>query len=228
MVHVTHPQGPRDFAPAGYLETESAGYPDDPYTTPSERPSWPIMLIVGALCIALALLFGRYALQHKDSHPDARGSGSSARPEHPLAGSTLATGAGWKMRVPAGWGELDLSTDGIDAGWTIDRGESATSGAVVVTHRVGKGSTPLRAYAQTAAPKVAATLTDGRVLGVRVVGGHAEMTYAGTSSGMPVRGIGFIASIHHGFAIASLTSLASRFDHDLAQARPFLRTLQGR
>jgi hypothetical protein len=225
---VTHPPGPRDYSPADYPQPSPATGPSDPYTTPSERPSWLLIVAVGAMSIALAVLFGRYELSRQADAAEKPRSSSAARSSDPSVGASVATEAGWTMRVPRQWTGLDILPDGADAGWAVDRSLGSASGVVAVAHRDTRRSMSLRRYARLAAPRLAATLSHGRVLDIRLAGGHAEVRCAGGSSGLSTRAIAVIAPTRHGFATATLTSPRATFPRDLAQARPYLQTLQAR
>jgi hypothetical protein len=212
MVCVRHTQGPVDYSSTGYSV-------DPPLTT--DKPSWPVLVIVGVLCVAMALLIAHFSLDDKTA---ATPDGGPAA----MAGSKLASGPGWTMRVPHTWAVLTLPTAGVDAAWSIDGNSDPESGVVMVTHRVGKQAASLRAYAKAAAPRLAATLSNGTVTAVRVDDGHAEIEYTGANAGVSIHAIGFVAPTRHGFAVATLTSSQARFGRDVESARPFLATLDAR
>jgi hypothetical protein len=240
MDRVTHPRGPADYSP-GYPAEPSSGYSTDPPVS-TERANWPLLLIVGALSVALCLAVARFAMHETpavvngSSHPpkvlgppkhnkpgsDKTHGGSSTAPAH----SVRASGPHWSMRIAHSWKTVDVPSADEQAAWRTPGGFPGRGDVVTLVHE--ESSLTLHQYIQYQRNVLGVGITTASHIRTNVSHGRGGLRYHLLMDGNPARTLQVVVPTSAGFASAILIAPASTFKHDVKRISPYLKTLTGR
>jgi hypothetical protein len=225
----------------------SSDYQSTDLPVSTERANWRMLLLVGALCVALAFLVARFALHDKPAVGDqgshrtgALGTAKHHKPGDHGAhrrGSTspahtkLASGPHWSIRIPHSWRPMAAAGVREDAGWRTPSKVAGAGGIVIVLHR--KVDTPADLLNYTYVES--ATLNTGvgggsvRVLRTHVYANHGEIEYLQRDdNGQRIHNLAYVVQTSNGFASLTYATPTKTFKRDVKRVESYLQTFKGR
>jgi hypothetical protein len=241
MVPVTHPHDPADYSAAAYqhpsLSPQGEAAP--------ERASWPLLMIVGALALAIVFLLIRFATHddtaavdpgstapvtlpppkhHQANEHDPSGGDVSALPH-----SRPASGPHWTMQIPRSWTRFSAPNVAEDAAWRTPSRVPGWGGLVIVLHR--KPVVPLSlsnfTYGASAALNAGVGAGSINVLRTHVYVRHGEIRYVQRVDGQRLLNLAYIVETKNGFAYLTYAASTRAYKHDVKRIEPYLKTLTG-
>jgi hypothetical protein len=210
----------------------------------SERANWPLLFVVGALSVALALLFARFAAHdtpaldqgssepktlaspnHHNSHQQGQGSAGHS----PLPNARTASGPHWSMQVPHSWTRFNAPNVTEDAAWRTPSSGAGLGGLVIVLHKKPDVPSDLTNYTYGAAAALNAGVGSGsiRVLRTHVYANHGEIEYLQNTEGHRLRNLAYVVETSNGFAYLTYAAPTKAYKHDVKRIEPYLKTLTG-
>ena len=240
---MSHPQDPPSYTPGDYQPTSA--YPTiTQVAASSERASWPLLLIVGALSVALAMVIARFALNDDTSaalnpgatSPSTPGAQKHHKPnankpggDHAMLPHTrLASGPRWTMQVPRKWNAVDIPNLDEQAAWKTPGGFPGRGDAVSVIHDSSLTSLNLHQYVQYQRNLLGVGISTASDVRTQVSHGRGELTYHLLVNGYQAQTLQVVVRTANGLASASFVAPASTFGHDVKRAHRYLATLAGR
>jgi hypothetical protein len=242
MVQVTHRHGPADDPSTGRQQAAPVGYLTD-FTISTEKASWPLLLMVGALCVALALVVARFALHDRNSATLDSGSTTSKTlpPRHDkaeehtgnggrhtsLPNTRRASGEGWTMQVPRRWTAVDIPNVDEQAAWRTPGGLPGVGDMVTIVDE-DMGSLNLHQYMKYQRNALRVGISTASHIRTSVSHGRGELTYYMIANGKQAWTLQVVVPTTSGFASAILVAPPETYSQDVKQVRRYLETFTGR
>jgi hypothetical protein len=202
-----------------------------------------MLLLVGALCVALAFLVARFALHDEPAVVDSGsqvpvapakhhkpGADKTHRPPTGPAHTVRASGPHWSMRIPHSWRSVGRSHSTEDAAWRTPS-NAGPRGAVFVIHKRYDSQSSLSTYTYAASAALTVGVGGGanKVLRTHVYAHHGEIEFLQRSeNGERIHNLTYIVETSNGLASVTFTSPANAFKHEVKRVEPYLQTFRGR
>jgi hypothetical protein len=203
-----------------------------------------MLLIFGALCVALALVVGRFALHDRNS--DALRGDSTApttlptakhdKPQEHSAGgghsaslpnTRRASGRGWTMQVPRKWTAVDIPDVEEQAAWRTPGGLPGVGDMVTVVHEETTYLN-LHQYVKYQRNVLGVGISTATHIRTDVSHRRGELTYNVIANGKQARTLQVVVPTTSGYASAIFVAPPSTYSNDVKEVRRYLATLTGR